>query len=1057
MHECEVEFDLPSAVKIMGCTSLVDAITVAQMFVAFIEAVSSLDVGLKREPIALAYISELKAYIANESRESVLAATASTVPCDLAANQIQKPSQARSPENNFGAAALERPAPVGHGAAPADCGGKVFVEIPAESYAAIQNATEKLRQMNAELENATDKVLQMNAELENLRTAKQPIAGRKRFGSLVECLQSDEANIADQFEYAIKELSEPIESVLKPLLGRAGKSHNTELFFIGDVLKFIGRAAQACGGVTVKDAELFLRIKNRISPDLMRDADVEGLTERIAEIAGLIEEDDRYLPPTSLTALRQYDLAHGTQEAVKLASLFRSLVIEISALHPETLGKTLAVGAYVVVLSEFIPEEEKHDVASEEQRFTSSSGNESGSTSHSLEGDCRTLAISPHFTVEELRSAYMSKAKEWHPDRLEGMAPELKDYANRQFAQISAAYVRLKEKAAVGELVFAASEAPAQASEPRRSTQPTLGSAHASEDDQWHWEEPSQCPRSAAEHGSTDTRDHDGTAIAISGGAPAPQPKEVVPSDPDSGASKCRNCTGEDSAAAPHATVSAGTSVMRQSTPVPLNEQKRVNTPPNAESTGWRYTKVTLRTVWRTTKIIAAAALSVLAVWLVLLQLLMFLSNHWRGEASRGQAEARKGFETEKFFAFLNSVTWVPQQLWRTLMFLVSAVTLALIFAGQWVWALATQNLIATVLLACASVIALLTWVFTKERRAEFGCSGSDTPTTSSWVMGLVVLVSITSVSLWWNYAVRSSGLREYSMNRVPVSSTAESAAMPSTGVDVQRSQGSIPQQEKLTAEQSDSPSTPQAASAGARADFTMHWGSTELTRDWAALGVAAATAGKENEVLMVMFQFKEAGDAADQMMLTPEFVRTVTKMGFTKVMGIHVRPGTKATDNSSSSKPSTSLTVNPNDFAWFGDLGPDGVNWVKQPNVVMHRSVSPAVNNGSVSQPSRQNNELFLALRKTDAEMWTERAKGAGFNVQYTPCGQQTALCGDFRGEDALPYAKLIFGDKGLAEELARKGYAALMLRNMPKDQNNEQYFGMRPTPQGWSQLLQQ
>ena len=276
-------------------------------------------------------------------------------------------------------------------------------------------------------------------------------SGNNIFGSLVECLKSDDAKIADKFEYALKELSGPIKSVLIPAFANVGVHDagdrailgDTKAYFLADVVKVVGLTARSCGGIIGQDAELFLRIMARIWPARFRNI---SAVEAMGFIESQTEDDSESAVrvPMTLIALRQYDLAHGTQEAVKLASLFGVLVLEVSELHPESLAKTLAVGTYLAVFGKFMPKDENDDVAPEEQSSTSSSDNESSSASHSLEADCSTLGISPHFTIEELRSAYLSKAKEWHPDRLEGMAPELKDYANRQLTQISAAYVRLK-------------------------------------------------------------------------------------------------------------------------------------------------------------------------------------------------------------------------------------------------------------------------------------------------------------------------------------------------------------------------------------------------------------------------------------------------------------------------------------------------------------------------------------------------------------------------------------------------------------------------------------
>jgi DnaJ domain len=54
------------------------------------------------------------------------------------------------------------------------------------------------------------------------------------------------------------------------------------------------------------------------------------------------------------------------------------------------------------------------------------------------------LGVSPGCTPEELTRAYRKKVSEWHPDKLDTMAQELKDHATRQMARINEAYERLR-------------------------------------------------------------------------------------------------------------------------------------------------------------------------------------------------------------------------------------------------------------------------------------------------------------------------------------------------------------------------------------------------------------------------------------------------------------------------------------------------------------------------------------------------------------------------------------------------------------------------------------
>jgi curved DNA-binding protein CbpA len=50
------------------------------------------------------------------------------------------------------------------------------------------------------------------------------------------------------------------------------------------------------------------------------------------------------------------------------------------------------------------------------------------------------LSLSPGFTQEELRAAWKRKISEWHPDKLDGMADELKRLATERMQKLNAAY-----------------------------------------------------------------------------------------------------------------------------------------------------------------------------------------------------------------------------------------------------------------------------------------------------------------------------------------------------------------------------------------------------------------------------------------------------------------------------------------------------------------------------------------------------------------------------------------------------------------------------------------
>jgi hypothetical protein len=58
------------------------------------------------------------------------------------------------------------------------------------------------------------------------------------------------------------------------------------------------------------------------------------------------------------------------------------------------------------------------------------------------------LGVAPGCRPDELAHAYHLTMSQWHPDKLETMAPELKDYATRQTQRINEAYQKLKPMAA---------------------------------------------------------------------------------------------------------------------------------------------------------------------------------------------------------------------------------------------------------------------------------------------------------------------------------------------------------------------------------------------------------------------------------------------------------------------------------------------------------------------------------------------------------------------------------------------------------------------------------
>ena len=165
----------------------------------------------------------------------------------------------------------------------------------------------------------------------------------------------------------------------------------------------------------------------------------------------------------------------------------------------------------------------------------------------------------------------------------------------------------------------------------------------------------------------------------------------------------------------------------------------------------WRVAEVFLRAVWRFTKIVLAILLGVVAAAIVLLTIFMALWEHWESESKGQRGQSDLGSMNTKLFSFLESVTWLPRQIWGGLMLVATILFFGLVFAGQSIMEFALSNRIACVLLVCLFGLGLMAWVFQKEWQAEFAPSpDQQAPTTSSTVLGLIVVIASIAGSGWW-------------------------------------------------------------------------------------------------------------------------------------------------------------------------------------------------------------------------------------------------------------------------------------------------------------------
>ena len=165
----------------------------------------------------------------------------------------------------------------------------------------------------------------------------------------------------------------------------------------------------------------------------------------------------------------------------------------------------------------------------------------------------------------------------------------------------------------------------------------------------------------------------------------------------------------------------------------------------------WRSIRVFLRAVWRFTKIVLAILLGVVAAAIVLLTIFMALWEHWERESKGQRGQSDLGSMNTKLFSFLESVTWIPRQIWGGLMLVATILFFGLVFAGQSIMEFASSNRTACTLLVCLFGLGVMAWVFQNEWQAEFAPSpDQQAPTTSSTVMGLIVVIASIAGSGWW-------------------------------------------------------------------------------------------------------------------------------------------------------------------------------------------------------------------------------------------------------------------------------------------------------------------
>jgi DnaJ-domain-containing protein 1 len=54
------------------------------------------------------------------------------------------------------------------------------------------------------------------------------------------------------------------------------------------------------------------------------------------------------------------------------------------------------------------------------------------------------LGVSPQAPIEEIRRSYAAKIKQYHPDRVNGLAPELVELAERKTKELTDAFAKAR-------------------------------------------------------------------------------------------------------------------------------------------------------------------------------------------------------------------------------------------------------------------------------------------------------------------------------------------------------------------------------------------------------------------------------------------------------------------------------------------------------------------------------------------------------------------------------------------------------------------------------------
>jgi hypothetical protein len=165
------------------------------------------------------------------------------------------------------------------------------------------------------------------------------------------------------------------------------------------------------------------------------------------------------------------------------------------------------------------------------------------------------------------------------------------------------------------------------------------------------------------------------------------------------------------------------------------------NRPVRSNSQGplaWRGIKVSLRAIWRLFKVSAMLAVGAVFVIGIIAQ----LATYWSNEAKREKGDFHAEIKSWKTDFYLSNLLGIPLPAVRGLIFLSSTLLLILVFIGEAIWeSILSHEVVAISLLAAVS-LCCVAWASFLEYQSEFlPAASSKAPGTTSWVMGLIVLL----------------------------------------------------------------------------------------------------------------------------------------------------------------------------------------------------------------------------------------------------------------------------------------------------------------------------